>query len=150
MPSAQDHALKLLGHRARSEAELRRRLESKGFASEEIDQAIARLKELRYLDDEALAESRAETMVQAERKGPRLAVRKLEAAGIEEERAQAAVESAKGGASERELALPALERRRPALAPEAPRAERYKAARWLAGRGFSEETIRDVLRLDEE
>jgi regulatory protein len=131
MPSAQDHALKLLGHRARSEAELRRRLESKGFASEEIDQAIAGSRSC------ATGRRGARRVAgrddgQAERKGPRLAVRKLEAAGIEEERAQAAVESAKGGASERELALKALERRRPALAPEAPRAERYKAARWLA------------------
>ena len=150
MSEAQDYAIKLLGHRARSEAELRRRLEAKGFAAEEIDQAIARLKELRYLDDEALAVSRAESMVQAERKGPRLAVRKLEVAGIEETKAKAAVESAKEGASERELALKALEKRRPLLAPNAARAERHKAARWLAGRGFSEETVRDVLRLDEE
>ncbi|HEY3445294.1 MAG TPA: regulatory protein RecX [Myxococcales bacterium] len=150
MSSAQDYALKLLGHHARSEVELRKKLEAKGFASDEIDQAIARLKELRYLDDEALADSRAEKMVQAERKGPQLAVHKLQAAGIEEERAETAVESAKGGASDRELALQALEQRKPALAPDAPRAERYKAARWLAARGFSEETIRDVLRLDEE
>lgn len=150
MSEAQDYALKLLGHRARSELELRRRLQAKGFAAEEIDPAIARLKELRYLDDEALAGARAETLVQAEKKGPRLAVRKLEAAGIEEERAEAAVEAARDGASERELALRALEKRRPPLAPDAPRAERIKAARWLAGRGFGEEIVREVLRLDED
>ncbi|MGC4121699.1 MAG: regulatory protein RecX [Myxococcales bacterium] len=150
MSAAQDYAIKLLGHRARSELELRRKLEAKGFSAEEIDQAMARLKELRYLDDEALAESRAESLVQSERKGPRLAVRKLEAAGIEEEKAEAAVESAKGGASERELALKALEKRRPPVGPDTPRDERFKAARWLAARGFSEETIRAVLRLDEE
>lgn len=150
MSEAQDYALKLLGHRARSELELRRRLQAKGFAADEIDRAIARLKELRYLDDEALARSRAETLVQAEKKGPRLAVRKLEAAGIEEERAEAAVETARDGASERELALRALEKRRPPLAADAPRAERIKAARWLAGRGFGEEIVREVLRLDED
>lgn len=150
MPKAQDYAIKLLGHRARSEVELRRRLEAKGFAAEEIDAAMARLKELRYLDDQAFAESKAESLVQSERKGPRLAVHKLEVAGIAEGQAEAAVDAARQGATEKELALKALEKRRPAIGRDTPRAERVKAARWLAGRGFCEEVVRDVLRLDED
>jgi len=149
MSPALDQALKLLGHHARSEAQLRHRLEAKGFAAEEIDAAIARLKELRYLDDQAFAESKALAMVNQEGKGPALAVRKLEAAGIDEGQAELAVQQARDGMTEHELALKALERRRPVVGPDSALAERIKAARWLAGRGFSEETVHTLLRLDE-
>ena len=146
--AAQDYALKLLGHRARSEAEIRRRLEAKGFAAEEIDAAIARLKDLRFLDDPAFAVAKAGTLLKDERKGPRLAVARLEAVGIDERQAETAVEAAREGATERELVLRALEKRRPRVDAASPRPERIKAARWLAGRGFCEEAVRAALDLE--
>lgn len=150
MSEALEVALKLLARRARSEAEVRRALGRKGLEERDVEAAIARLKELRYLDDPSFARSKAGSMLEEERKGPKLAVYKLEAAGIEERQAETAVEQAKEGKSERELAERALRGRRPALAEDAPRAERIKAARWLVGRGFSEEIARELLRLGED
>jgi len=150
MSEALGTALKLLGHRARSEAELRRRLEAKGFAAAEIDSAVARLQELRYLDDEAFAGSKADSLLHSEHQGPRRVLRKLEALGVDGEVASEAVASAQEGRTERELALQALKRRRPRVDSGSPHEDRVKAARWLLGRGFPEDVVRELLRLDEE
>lgn len=147
---AQEQALKMLGRRARSEAEVRRGLERKGFAEADIEAAIARLKELRYLDDRAFAADQAKGLLGARRLGPASAVRRLAAAGIAESEAEAAVCQAREGTSEAELARAALEKRRPVVSGTSPLPERLKAARWLMGRGFSEEVARALLQMAEE
>jgi regulatory protein len=139
----------MLGRRAHSEAEVRKKLERGHFPQAEIDSAIARLKDLRYLDDPAFASHRAEALVVGGL-GPRSAVAKVVAAGVEESTAEDAVEAAREGASETELALAALGKRRPKVDASSPAAERVRAARWLVGRGFSEETVRAILPMDEE
>ena len=49
--STYDAALKLLGFRARSEAELQRKLLQKGEPAPEVDEVITRLREQKLLDD---------------------------------------------------------------------------------------------------
>jgi len=58
-----DCSLKVLSLRDHSEAELRRKLKEKGYAGEEIDQTVARLNELSYLDDLRFARSFASSSV---------------------------------------------------------------------------------------
>ncbi len=48
-------ALRLLGYRARSEGEITRALQQKGYTAVAIDTAMARLQDQRYIDDEAFA-----------------------------------------------------------------------------------------------
>ncbi len=50
-PSAYDQAVKLLARRAHFRAEIVRKLVQRRYPSEEIDAAVERLEELRYLDD---------------------------------------------------------------------------------------------------
>ncbi|HEY8392965.1 MAG TPA: regulatory protein RecX [Capillibacterium sp.] len=50
--SALSYALTLLGRRDYSAWELVRKLEGKGYPRDEIDEAVARLREWHYLDDE--------------------------------------------------------------------------------------------------
>lgn len=138
-------ALRLLAHRARTEAQIRARLERAGFEAPVIDAALARLRDLRFLDDAAYAEARAETLLSRGRFGPAAAEQRLAAEGVVEATAAAAVRAACGPRDERALARECLASRRPALSPEASPAERARAARFLLGRGFSEETVRDVL-----
>ncbi len=52
-----DAATRLLGYRARSEAELRERLKRRDFAGDSIDAAIARLTSQGLVDDDAFARS---------------------------------------------------------------------------------------------
>jgi regulatory protein len=54
--SAYEYALNLLGARGYSIRNLRRKLDQKGFATEEATAAIARLQDRGYLDDEKFAQ----------------------------------------------------------------------------------------------
>jgi regulatory protein len=56
-----DAALFLLKFRGRSEKEMADRLARKGFAAETVSEVVARLKELKLLDDTALARSWTES-----------------------------------------------------------------------------------------
>ncbi|MEO8745605.1 MAG: RecX family transcriptional regulator [Candidatus Dormiibacterota bacterium] len=53
--SALDAGLRLLGRRAHSRVELRRKLARRGYSTNETEAALSRLVELGYLDDKAFA-----------------------------------------------------------------------------------------------
>ncbi|MBI5544914.1 MAG: RecX family transcriptional regulator [Deltaproteobacteria bacterium] len=148
--AALDLALKMLARRARSEEAVRRRLAREGFPEVEVESAIARLKELRYLDDRAFAASRASKLLFSGRMGPGSVAQRLASEGLAEEVSEVAIEEARQGASERELALKALEKRRPRVGVDSPLQERVRAARWLVSHGFSEEIARSLLGLGDE
>lgn len=143
-------ALQMLARRARSEAEIRRALLRKGITEAEVETVITRLKELRFLDDRAFAARRAETLLVEGHWGPAAIERRLAAAGVDEPVAREAIEAARQGETERELALKALEKRRPRVSERSAAAERIRAARWLVSHGFCEEVARAVLGLSEE
>jgi len=143
-------ALQMLARRARSEAEIRRALARKGVAEADVEAVIARLKELRFLDDRAFAARCAETLLVEGHWGPAAIERRLAAAGVDEPVAREAVEAAREGESERALAVKALEKRRPRVTERSAVAERIRAARWLVSHGFGEEVARAVLGLSEE
>src|SRR5258707_15503772 len=73
-------ALRILSYRFNSEAELRRKLRSKRFEADDIDEALARLRGEGWLDDDRFAASfvRARS---ARRVGPLRIRRELGAAG---------------------------------------------------------------------
>jgi len=54
--SALDAGLRLLGRRAHSQVELRRKLDRRGYTPDQTDAALSRLIELGYLDDRSFAE----------------------------------------------------------------------------------------------
>ena len=54
--NALDAGLRLLGRRAHSRVELRRKLRRKGYTDAEAETALSRLVELGYLDDQSFAE----------------------------------------------------------------------------------------------
>jgi SOS response regulatory protein OraA/RecX len=61
-PSAVDAALRLLGRRDHFRAELERKLGQRGYPPDEIGEALARVAELGYLDDAALARGEVERL----------------------------------------------------------------------------------------
>lgn len=133
MPSALEHAKKLLAARERTEAQLRAALGRKQYALDEIDQAIARLKALRFLDDRRAAEAHARVALTA--KQSRAAVtRKLASMGVADSEAEAAVDrvGVEVGHDDEAAARALLVKRR---------LSGVKAARFLAGRGFNEDLI---------
>jgi regulatory protein len=75
-------ALKLLAGRELSESQVRQRLARKGFEPEAIEEAIARLKDERAIDDARVAEAIARSETSTKRRG-KLRVRlQIERAGV--------------------------------------------------------------------
>ncbi len=96
-------ALRLLGYRFRSEAELRKRLREKEHEAEAIDTALARLRGEGWIDDarfaSVLAESKSRKGIGPKRVG--LELRRL---GVDDEIAGAAIHGADPETAESDLA----------------------------------------------
>ena len=63
-------AVGLLARRDLSEGEVRMKLLARDFGEPEVEAAIARLRERRYLDDRSLAEAVARTQARTKHQGP--------------------------------------------------------------------------------
>jgi regulatory protein len=135
-------AARFLEARPRSEAEVRRRLGSAGYRRELVDQAVAKLVELGYLDDQAFARSWVESRDRARPRGAIALRRELRLKGIDAGTIDATLDErteAEGDADET-AALRLLDRNRQTLARVAnPRARRQRAYALLARNGFDPE-----------
>lgn len=133
-----------LAARARTEGELRDRLEGRGFDPATIEAALGRLKELGLVDDISLARRVIEEKVARRTLGPEAIRAHLEARGIEGEVAGAAVAEVLGdeSARAREAALALVGR----VARYPLREQGNRLARLLGARGFSEEAAMEGAR----
>jgi regulatory protein len=147
-PTTLDRALRLLAVRARTEAELDRALERKGVPAEERQTALARLRELGYMDDAAVAEGRARSLI-GRGASQRLAEKKLRSQGVQAVQARAAVAEAAEGQSERALVEQALARRLRGRPPKDEK-ERRRLFRALVQQGHRASLVSQALKLSEE
>lgn len=143
--TAAQKALQLLAARSRTAVELDRALERAGFAEGERKAALARMKELGYMDDREVARTRALSRIERG-EAPRLAARRLKAQGIAPEDADQAAAQAAGGASEEQLAARALQRRLRGRAPADPR-EKRRLLRALVQKGHRPRAAASALGL---
>jgi regulatory protein len=143
-----EYAVKSLGRRMRSEAELRRLMQSKVEREEtgtaKIDKVIARLKEYGYLDDTAFAENYTQLRQQNEKFGQRRVRQELGRKGIAQQTISAAIEQKYAEVSEEALARQHLERKR-IRKPENQK-ETARVMRRLVTAGFSVGVIYKILR----
>jgi regulatory protein len=149
LAKAKAMALRALAARARSEAEIRAKL-ARAELGEVADEVVAWLRGLGYLDDRAFAAARARALLRPGRLGPRMAERRIAAAGVDAPEARGAVAEAlelAGGGSQGELALcRALAQKRVRGDPRAlPERDRARLARFLLGRGFSGSAVAQVV-----
>ena len=86
--------LKMLARRELSEMQVRDRLTRRGFESTAIDEAVARLRAERAIDDERVAEAIARTETSVRRRGKTRVLAQIERAGIGRHVAQRAVDDA--------------------------------------------------------
>ena len=129
-------AARFLARAPRTTVELERHLTALGYQPATAAATVVRCCDLGWVDDEGLARDRA-AQLRARGAGSAKITADLEARGLPAALVDAAVEAARDGASEREWARRALER--------AGVAEPRRAWRLLAGRGFPEEVIADLL-----
>jgi regulatory protein len=145
-------ALRFLATRARTEAQVRARLQKEDLA-DVADEVVGWLRGLGYLDDDAYARARARSLVAHGRAGPRLAERRLQAAGIPASNARSAVAGALEDAAELGGEPPEVALCRALLARKLRGAEpatlddraRRRLSRFLLGRGFSGAVVARVL-----
>ena len=142
--SAYDVAVRHLGSRPRSVAEIKRHLRSKRFDEDAQDQAIDQLRAQRYIDDEAFARYWVEQRERFRPKGDRALVSELLGKGVARETIDIVLGDAAPDA-EVERARSAIRRplSRWLTLDEGERKRKIHA--YLAGRGFSYDTIDEVI-----
>lgn len=139
-PACLDRALELLGARPHFRAELERKLAARGYASEEIDAALARLAELGHLEDTRLAVEEAGRRRERRALGRRALAAELRRKGAPEAAIRAALGERDAGA-ESERALVAARRWLRTHRPEA-----AALARHLDRKGYAAGEIARTLR----
>lgn len=152
-PTAYDKAVELLARRQQSVAELRRKLIQRKYSRSEIDEALTRLEEHNYLNDELTASMWADQLSRQMNVGRRRAVEKLLTHGVPLELAQREVARVWDDELEREHASRTLEKllqssSTPSHGPQ----RNAKLYRSLVSRGFDPEIVRallDALHRDE-
>jgi len=143
---AKQTALDYLAYKPRTEQEVRRKLRKQDVPRPVIDDVIARLYELEYLDDESYANDYAHNRFSSKKYGPVRIRRELEERGVDRHLAAAAVDELFAEKSARGAAWEHAEKRWPRLADEDdPRRRRQKLYRYLRRRGFTSDTICPIL-----
>jgi regulatory protein len=141
MANAYLDAVKMLGRRELSEAQVRQRLARRRHAPDAIDSAVARLREERAIDDVRTAEAIARNQTSIKRRGKLRVRRQIEQAGIQPSTAQRAVDEVFGALDPDALLEASLARRlhgREAIADDT---ERRRLYRYLIGQGFEPDRV---------
>ena len=144
-------AMRILGYRFNSEAELRRKLHSKKFENDVVDATIDRLRDEKWLDDRRFAGALVRT--RANRNVGRLRIlRELQAAGVERDSARTAVAENLDPERERERLEELCAKRMRALARRhgeewlGTAEGRNKLTGWLLNQGYDAALVQSVIR----
>lgn len=136
-------ALRLLNYRARTESEIRSRLEKKGFLEPAIEGVIERLHKAQLLDDAQFAQAWVENQSNFRPRGRRMLKMELRLKGVDDEIIESALESAN---DEENLAYQAAERQAQRWAGLEWQEFRVKLSQFLGRRGFSYGTAVPVVK----
>lgn len=136
--------LTMLARRELSAAQVRERLERKGFGRDQVEPALRRLRRAGALDDRRAAHALAHRSAHVRMHGRLRAVREIERRGIDRELAASAVDEAYRGIDEDALIARALARRRRGQVESG--AERRRLHRYLVRQGFDGAAAAAALR----
>jgi regulatory protein len=138
-------ALTLLARRELSEAQVRQRLSRREFPGDEIDDAVARLRQDGSLDDARVAGAIARSQLSLKKRGRLRVKREIEAAGIASAVAERAVAEAYADVDSDALLAAALDRR---IGDRGIGDDRDMARlfRYLVGQGFAADRAMAALR----
>lgn len=136
--TALDEAVRFLAQAERSEAEVRRRLTSREYDENEIENAIARLRELNYINEERMAHQESDVLSTRRLLGKHRVNHRLESRGVNEKiREEVIGEIEEGDELNRACLL---------LKSKFKSSEDFaKAGRFLYARGFDEEVVQLAL-----
>ncbi|MCY3749277.1 MAG: regulatory protein RecX [Chloroflexi bacterium] len=136
-------ALRFMASRARSEAEVRRRLASRGVDDEDIEGVLERLRALGYVDDAEFAAAVIQSRRQGRARGLRLVEDELRAKGVSDEVLREALEHWYG--DEVAVARPVAERQAERLQGRGFGEFRQRLGAFLVRRGFEHATAESLV-----
>jgi regulatory protein len=137
--------LKLLARRELSEAQVRQRLARREHSPEAIDDAVARLRQERAIDDARVAEAIARTQTSVHRRGKARVRLEIERAGVDQATARRAVEAAFAGVDDDGLLEAAVTRRLRGHETIEDERTLQRLYRYLVGQGFEADRVAAVL-----
>jgi regulatory protein len=138
--------LKMLARRELSEAQLRARLARRQCDQDDIDDAVARLRRERALDDRRVALACARTEVRLRRRGRARIVRQIESLGIARDVARSAVAEVFAELDEAALLEEALEKRLRRGVSLDDAAGIRRVHRYLIAQGFEPALVTSLMR----
>jgi regulatory protein len=144
--SAYITGLKMLGRRELSEKQIRQRLARKEFSEEEIDDAVARLREERAINDQRVAEAIARSEISLRQRGKIRVRMQIERAGISKETARAALDTVFGDVDTAALLESSLRKRLRGRDTIDDDREMQRLFRYLIGQGFEADRVMQALR----
>jgi regulatory protein len=139
-------ALKMLGRRELSEAQLRQRLLRRQHAPDAIEAALTRLKSDRSLDDERVAGAIARSETNLKKRGRYRVTRQIEPAGIAPSTAKRVVDETFAAIDGDDLLVQALGRRLRGRTSIADDREFQRLYRYLVAQGFEPDRVLALLR----
>ena len=143
--SAYDDGVRMLARRELSELQVRQRLARKGHDRRTIDEAVARLRDERAIDDARVAEAIARTETAVRRRG-KLRVRlQIQRAGIAGATAKRAVDDVFETIDDDELLEASLAKRLRGRDTIADDREFQRLYRYLIGQGFDADRVMKAL-----
>jgi len=143
--SAYDDGVTMLARRELSELQVRQRLARKGHGAEAIDEAIARLREERAIDDARVAEAIARTETSRRRRGKRRVRMQIQRAGISNATAKRAVDEVFDAIDDDALLEASLAKRLRGRETIADDREFHRLYRYLIGQGFEADRVMRAL-----
>ena len=142
--AARAEACRFLARAPRSAAEVTAYLGARGFTPATVAASLQALRDLRYIDDAALARRRSEELLLRRGCGRVRVAHELTRRGVPGSVVEAVIAAILADRSDAELAREALRRRFPGQ-PPATAAGRARAFRFLTGRGHPAEVVSEIL-----
>ena len=146
MSSAYIDGLKMLGRRELSERQVRQRLARKQYSQDDIDEAVARLRAERAINDQRVAEAIARTETGIRKRGKVRVRIQLERAGIAKETARTAIDDVFGAIDDDALLQSSLQKRLRGRDTIADDREFARLFRYLIGQGFESDRVMKALK----
>jgi regulatory protein len=138
--------LKMLGRRELSEQQVRQRLARKEYSEDEIDEAVARLRDERAINDQRVAEAIARTETGIRKRGKLRIRMQIERAGIAKETAKAAIDEVFETIDDEALLEASLRKRLRGRETIADDREFQRLFRYLIGQGFEFDRVMKALK----
>jgi regulatory protein len=144
--SAYVDGLKMLGRRELSEKQIRQRLARKEYSPEDIDEAVARLRQERAINDQRVAEAIARMETGIRKRGKVRVRMQIERAGISKETAKDAIDEVFGSIDDEALLEASLRKRLRGRETIADPREFGRLFRYLIGQGFESDRVMKALK----